>query len=548
MQALQQANTHTHTQKMRDSRKRSTPPRHVVCMNSDDSDDQTHMARGGRLVQQKGGDLPPRLCGGPRCSFLNNHDGACEHETNLGRSRHHAKPVTQTIVHANNKFQHGIGFARMCMEEQIGAVLRLPEDLRSTGTGTFDARVLCSVCEKESVVCVVDDRGEFLTLTATDLVRDDVIANWQHPLSETMLAKHNSAFTGKDHDGAARRADLFVKTLRDNIVTMSDQNIFTLDGIGANREAFARGFADLPEDQIPEVKTFEIDPAVALSQQLVYGKTKVIYTGALTREQFGYGCDGALPNSPPGIEYLITTRKNTRGVINTLVTNEDCHAVVALNLDFCGGILGGLDFDDTKRVLLNLLARLPRLAVLCLTFSKRQRPGLKIDFSKYGPTPYGFDIVHTFDGPADNKGVVSRIYQRISSLPRFLEIPGSMWHWNMAKDKTAGPRLDSWRCVIKSIEPTTCAYIMYCIDDDADNQVLANVDTGSVLAWEIPEECEKRALAPEHDKIRLNERMKQIVAAVHADLYAQGILIEERIRRRGSPSSEASLHCTNGRS
>ena len=31
----------------------------------------------------------------------------------------------------------------------------------------------------------------------------------------------------------------------------------------------------------------------------------------------------ALFNSPPGIEYLITNRKNTSGVINTLISKED---------------------------------------------------------------------------------------------------------------------------------------------------------------------------------------------------------------------------------
>jgi hypothetical protein len=198
----------------------------------------------------------------------------------------------------------------MCIRGQYGVELRLPEDLRSSGHGFFDAMLLGSMSTKDSVAFAVDDLGTALTLTATDLVRNDVVANWR-PIADELRDKHTEALVGKEHDAAHRRTEHFVKTLRQQYKTTSNHKVFSLDGIGANRETYTRGFADLPSEATPEFYTFEIDPNVALSQQLLYGKKTVIHTGALVHEKFGYGCDGALPDKPCGIEYLITTRKNT---------------------------------------------------------------------------------------------------------------------------------------------------------------------------------------------------------------------------------------------
>ena len=225
------------------------------------------------------------------------------------------------------------------------------------------------------------------SLRPVDLVRYDVCAPWKK-LKTYMMTEHNAALIGKEHDASARRMHCFVDTLSGIYTTTSDQIVLSLDGIGSNRETFADKFRDLSTHMIPQFLTYEIDPAVALSQQLLYGKRVVTYTGAMVKEKFGYGCDGARPSIPSGIEYLITNRINSSGVSNELITTHCCDNVVGLNLDYCGGVLGGLDFEASKRTLVNLLARLPRLVVLCLTFGKRQRPGLKYDFEKYAPVPY----------------------------------------------------------------------------------------------------------------------------------------------------------------
>ena len=400
-----------------------------------------------------------KVCSTPGCAKPDFHNGAHSFESSLDKRLCPYVAPTET-VRPGNQFQHGIGFARMCMDDQFGTTLRLPEDLRSDGTGVFDATVLGKESTGKHVALVVDEKGEQLRLTAQDLTRRDVAVDWR-PVSDAMLAEHKRALHGKSHDAAAKRAYLFVKMLGNE--TRSDQKVFSLDGVGSNREAYLRGFAGRT-DEMPEFCTFELDPEVALSQQLLYGTKTVLFTGALVREKFGYGCHRAAPHLPPGIEYLITNRDAR----NTLISKEDCGAVVGLNLDYCGGIYGGRDIEEGQRSIVNVLSRLPNLRVLCLTFSKRHRPGLKHDFDYYARTPYGFRVEHTFDAPTDNQRVVSRVYIRDVGIPRTLRLPGWKFKYYMTKSKTAHFRSQTYLCVIKSKDALTGQYWVYCIDDDTD--------------------------------------------------------------------------------
>ena len=479
-----------------------------------------------------------KMCSSPGCTKLDFHTGAHSFELDLKKRCQYVDTINESVVRSNNQFQHGIEFARMCISGQYGVELRLPEDLRSSGHEFFDAILLGSMSTKDDVAFAVDDLGNVLTLTATDLVRDDVVANWR-PIADELHDKHMKALVGKEHDAAHRRTEYFVKTLRQHYKTTSKHKVYSLDGIGANRETYMRGYADLPSEATPEFYTFEIESPVALSQQLLYGKKTVIYTGALVREKFGYGCDGALPGKPCGIEYLINTRKNTSGTVNTLISKEDCEAVVGLNLDFCGGILGGLDFEEAQRVLLNLLSRLPYLVVLCITFGKRQRSGLKYEFEKYARTPYGFRVVHTFDGPADNQRVVSRLYVRVFAIPRTLMVPGGMWTWNMAKDKTLMSRLDAWKCVIKSIEPQSGAHILYSIDDDMDNQVLHELTVDDIHRWAIKDDCVRMVSAEDYE-INYLEKICDAMEAEHK--AAMALIRKEMHLKTAKPDIDTPIH------
>jgi hypothetical protein len=424
-----------------------------------------------------------KTCQTPGCTKLDFHTGAHSFETDMQHRRcQYIDTEKKNVVLPNNQFQHGIEFARMCMEEQCGVHLRLPERLRTNRDGPFDATVVGIANTDAWVVVVADEYGDTFMLKAKDLVCDDVFVNWR-PVSGKIRAKHDEALVGKEHEASARRMALFVETLTSCYKTSSRQKIFSLDGNGENREACERGFAHLADEETPRFYTFEIDPAVTLSQQLLYGTETVTYTGAMEKEKFGYGVHGARVDKQPGIEYLITTRKNTAKVTNTLVSKEDCDAVVGLNLDFCGGIIGGMDFEEAQRAWINLLARLPNLVVLCITFGKRQRKGLNEDFERYARTPYGFRVAHTFNDRTDNRKVVSRLYVRVFEIPRTIQMPGSMWSWPGAKDKTATCRLKKWTCVIKSIEPQSGAYVMYSVDDDIDDQIVPNLTTSKLKEW-----------------------------------------------------------------
>ena len=197
---------------------------------------------------------------------------------------------------------------------------------------------------------------------------------------------------------------------------------------------------------------------------------------------------------------------------NRRVTQEFRGNLVFLNLDYCGGILGGLDFEMTQRTLLALLARLPRLVVLCLTFGKRQRSGVKYDFGRYAPTPYGFRVVHTFADASDNQRVVSRTFVRDFGIPRTLNVPGSMWYWNQSKSASATLRLANYKCVVKSFEAQTGTYIMYCIDDHIDNIAFRNLTMDILKEWTVEDEYAYCDDNMEHqmlfNEIKLLEQMR----------------------------------------
>lgn len=447
-----------------------------------------------------------KLCATRGCILRDFHDGAHSFEVCLpvrerGVDFGKAKP---TDTRLGNDFMYDIGFARKAAKENIGVHITLPGSahLRETRKDPFEIKVVCEGSIGEDVLIGEDGEGRRTTLNAYDLVGHDVHAPWRPPGKET-LAAHRASFIGKKHDVAARRMDFNVKLLRDNLRTSSKDNVASVDGHGANRDVFARGFADVPCDKTPNFHTFEIDPVAALAQQMKYGKAAVTYTGA--DFPFGYECDGARPKTPSGIEYLLTTREDTAGRPNRLVSREYCENVVFLNLDYCGGIFGGKDFEEGKRVLTNMLARLPRLVVLCITFGKRGRPGLSHDFELYAQTPYGFRVAHTFDSSSDNQRVVSRTYLRYFSIPRTIRVPGSMWHCNKSKSVTASIRNRLWTCVVKSFENQTDTFVLYSPEDDVDNQAFSRIDKELLKQWEVKEAFIIPSKHEGQDQIILNE-------------------------------------------
>lgn len=437
-----------------------------------------------------------RRCATPGCTFKDGHPLACSFELGAAKRIHTVTvEAPERPSRPGNQFQLGLEFSRMCMKGQAGVTLSLPPDLNPVNNGTFKSRVLYASTGKNCVLTSITNEGIIIDLKAKDLTRDDVKVSW-NKLSGDIMRKHRSTLSTESDEASARRAHLFAKTLVDNYRTSSDQMIITLDGKGSNRKHMQETFAErkLHKDQIPQIKTFEIDPDVALSQQLLYGKKAVVFTGALAAQKFGYGCEPASrPRDPPGIEYLITHRKNAAGVQNTLITAHDCERVVGLNLDYCGGVMGGLDFERANRVLEDTLARLPHIVVLCITIGKRRRQGLEYNFEKYAPTPYGFAVVHTFDSDDDNKRVISRIYVRNFCLPRTLEVPGTMWSWEGWKGANAANLAHKWKSVLKGFTTPEEFPIMYCYESDEDYQVFKpnkltgkNVTYDDLIKWKQP--------------------------------------------------------------
>lgn len=313
---------------------------------------------------------------------------------------------------STNQFQHGLNFVKICMAEQVGVEVTLSGWYHPSGPREEPFRATIQELDANTpnkcVAKVLTFDGEIAYLISDQLVFSDTKVTWKQ-LSESARKEHIKDYKGKS--ASTDRMDHFAEALRDHYHVNSSHIILSLDGDGSNRETVLSYFPQ--EDTRPRFLTFEIEPDVALAQQLLYGQKDVIYTGA----QRGAVYDSL--GSTPGIEDLIIYRKSQSGRENTLFTKQDCENVVALNLDYCGGPKAGLNFEKAQQDLSKIYARLPHLMVLSITMSKRQRPNIMNDFEKYAQTPYGFRKIKTF-----NSGkVVCCLYVRDRQVTRLFRLP-----------------------------------------------------------------------------------------------------------------------------
>jgi hypothetical protein len=179
----------------------------------------------------------------------------------------------------------------------------------------------------------------------------------------------------------------------------TDDCIVTLDGVGNNRRAFKRVFAQegLP---CPRIITCEREPVVALCQRILYGDN-VILTGGNTqvRSKKRGGC-----HTTPLLEDVIVAKR------------LPLHSIRVLYLDYCGGPPNAVDMKS-------VLSKLDRLVVYAATISRRQHPDLERTFEQYMPSMYGFQLRDVF---LANRRVVCKMYAR-NAEPRNVRIPGCFW-------------------------------------------------------------------------------------------------------------------------
>ena len=413
-----------------------------------------------------------RLCGTPGCFFLDFHDGPCSFEKVIGSRITHKRPAESSDVVESNKFQHSYGFASFCIQEdQKGLSISVPRTLCQKVGISYpdDGRLFIGEqTDEHSIQMIYFDNHcvKSVSLPIKDVLRHDVQLKWREP-SEASLNRHRQTLSSKADSNSARRMKCFVKILKDSCATMTRDYVLGLDGKGSNRDVYDSEFAGSAQMK-PRFLTYEIDEVPALSQQLLYGRTNVVWTGAMVEEKFGYGSHGSA-NSPPGIEYLIKNRQSTDGTTNTLLTQDICDQTVGLFLDYCGGIIGGKDFDKSRRELREILSRLPRLVSLCITMSKRQRPSLQTSFENYAETPHAFEIVHSFgNGTDDNNRVVCRIFKRIWQIPRTVRIPGNWFHWTGTKIQSSAQRTKLYIGVIEHLHGEES--LIYFLDDHQHRQ------------------------------------------------------------------------------
>lgn len=267
-----------------------------------------------------------------------------------------------------------------------------------------------------------------------------------------------------------KRMTAFTKALYQTTEFKGSDTVYTLDGDMSNRYAYHEFFdgdsIHVKGGAPAALVTWEINPCVAFAQQLLAGQGHVMYTGADLDTKFGYGVDGNLDTSPPGIEYLICNRVNSKGVENKLITKKDCEEVVGLYLDYCGGPVGGTDYEGAKNLILDTVSHLPRLCVFAITMSKRQRRGLEMDSQTYLPSIHGFSLIETF---TDNPKVMCWLYRRIPSMPRVLSVKWDWWKWSTRKSTVNG-RQNFYKVVVRSYDTSIGKYICYSVDDDMKAQ------------------------------------------------------------------------------
>lgn len=457
-----------------------------------------------------------RTCGTPGCILKDFHIGPCSNEAVEEPRRVCCPSPVPSPTRSENQFQHGIEFFAASVRDQVGVVVGLPPDLNDgqRGCGRIIGASTTLVGFEMDVLGV--GRKE---IGVEDMLRHDVVVMWRPP-SEGTLSLHDRAFRGsyeKYHTLAARRVKCLVKTLRDTYRCRDTDLFVSLDGKGANHDVFHRAYEGATPGARPRFVIFEKDPLVACNQKMLYNDG-VIYTGAMKREGFGF-----VGKAPPGIEYLISTR-SANGVTNVLFTQDDCDRTVALYLDYCGGIMGGgLDFDTGQRILTKLVSRLPRLAVLAITFGKRRHDGLSSDFERYAQTPHGFGVAKTFD---DEK-VVCRVFQRLFNIPRTLAVPGKHWVYGTDKAKSAQARLSKHACVIQKLEHgkgDACDVFVHAVEPGGGTWE-------GKLSWKLSDarrlirkynQRDKKALAKGTDKFKHKARR-----AIIANCTAQLSMIDE---------------------
>lgn len=271
---------------------------------------------------------------------------------------------------AGNQFQLDIGFLRGAMEYQRGVAVRLSYEAingwwESGGGAThFGARLTGPMYRGKFVANAVCDDGASISLTASVLLRVDTEVAWRPvPFLLPPADRHGANSRARAlafADECAKRA------------LPPGSTVLTFDGNGDN-------LTTIPTRLPNKVLVCEMDPVVALAEQLAFGKDKVLFTGADARF--------AAPSTK--LEHLLLRdSKLLRGV-----------RVGAVYFDYCGGPAGDLR---------NVVDKLPDAEVVGVTIAKRQHPGLLARFADYSPTPRGFRVARVFDHPK----VVCTIYVR----------------------------------------------------------------------------------------------------------------------------------------
>ena len=422
-----------------------------------------------------------RHCGTPNCTLKDHHKGACSFEINLigsprtvskvcrymppvsssrdnvqeeGKVRfcsickqpgHNSRTCTMqlddqdTLHRSTNGFQLGLSAIRKMMPSQLGVTFTGCTS-QMNGYHLIDGKFYIA----EFTITDVNDRKNYIMTCYSERDKDYPVTDL--PPSYLLLNKTNVNWNKVDssiykqwlaelesnekHRKSMKRAKAFIKEYLKSCTPNANDILIILDGNGENRKACQDELkaAGIDAKNWPRILTFDCNPDVVLSGQMLFETKDIIYTES----------DPLFQHKPHvKLEDLIFKP-------NSLLTQEMKSRVKGVYFDYCSGPPGftkpeacRANFADT------VFPFLPSLLFYMMTMASRNNKELKqYGIGHFVAPPPGFRQDHIFYHhwvrcelfTKRSKKAPTQLYKRPLGAPRkSLGNPNLKMFWNSYK-------------------------------------------------------------------------------------------------------------------
>ena len=189
-----------------------------------------------------------------------------------------------------------------------------------------------------------------------------------NPIPDELRVKWNKELESEEHRNSIERArsimNVYIEKYNIAQYTENRDIIVTLDGNGENRKGMQDALKDrgIPPAIWPSILTFEIEPNVALANQLMFGKENIIFTGA----DYTFHSKSLVGKGGVYLEHLIQKQ-------NDLYTDDMKARTKVVYFDYCGGPAGNQNVSlCQKNFGRNVLPHIPHVDIIAMTMSYRK--------------------------------------------------------------------------------------------------------------------------------------------------------------------------------